>query len=177
MQALLILSTSSCTPECCNVLLSGVMPAIGLQYTFKSLQWLSTIPPIIFVVVYKIYSHRKYAEPFRYFTPTEEELRLAKVHSERADHHGNRLEKRFGHPALHMDLFTPMLHSKMMPLLGQVYSGRIAQDHAKLNEYGGQKMQAQVVSGGIKIAAIDQVGTCRSGIRVRALLILDSSSV
>jgi hypothetical protein len=129
---------------------------IGLQYTFKSLQWLSTIPPIIFVVVYKIYSTRKYDKEFRFYLPTEEELRLAKVHSERADNNGNRLEKRFGHPALQSDLFTPMLHANMMPLLGQVYSGRIAQDQKKLNEYGGQKMETHVVSGGIKIAAIDQ---------------------
>lgn len=129
---------------------------IGLQYSFKTFQWLSTIPPIIFIIFYKIYSNRKYDSSFRYYIPTEEELRMAKVHSERADNHGNRLERRFGHPALHADLFTPMLHSNMMPLLGQVYSGRIAQDQTKLNEYGGQKMQTHVVSGGIKIAAIDQ---------------------
>lgn len=82
---------------------------------------------------------------------------MAKVHSERADNRGNRLEKRFGHPALHMELFTPMLHAKMMPLLGQVYQGKIGTDQAKLDEYGGQKMEAQVVPGGIKIAGISQV--------------------
>lgn len=89
--------------------------------------------------------------------PTEEEIRLAKVHSERADNRGNRLEKRFGHPALVADLFTPMLHAKMMPLLSQVYHGKLGRDEAKLNEYGGQKLEAQIVEGGIKIAAISQV--------------------
>lgn len=84
---------------------------------------------------------------------------MAKVHSERADARGNRLEKRFGHPALHADLFTPMLHAKMMPLLSQVYRGKIGRDQAKLDEYGGQKMEAHLVEGGIKIAAIDQVRT------------------
>jgi hypothetical protein len=43
----------------------------------------------------------------------------------------------------------------MMPLLSQVYSGRIGKEEAKLDEYGGQKMEAQVVEG-IKIAAIEQ---------------------
>lgn len=43
-----------------------------------------------------------------------------------------------------------------MPLLSQVYRGRIGKDQAKLDEYGGQKMEAQVVEGGIKIAAIEQ---------------------
>ena len=45
----------------------------------------------------------------------------------------------------------------MMPLLSEVYHGRINSDHAKLDEYGGQKMEARIVPGGIKIAAIDQV--------------------
>lgn len=43
-----------------------------------------------------------------------------------------------------------------MPLLGQVYSGKINNDKAKLEEYGGRKMDAQIVPGGIRIAAISQ---------------------
>ncbi|KAG6861116.1 hypothetical protein C0995_003845 [Termitomyces sp. Mi166 len=129
---------------------------IGLQYRFKSLQWLSTIPPILFIIVYKIYINRTYIPAFRYFIPTDDEIRLARVHSERADARGNRLQRRFGHPALHAELFTPMLHAKMMPLLSQVYHGRIATDEAKMEEYGGQKLEAQVVPGGIKIAAVSQ---------------------
>lgn len=73
------------------------------------------------------------------------------------DAQNNSLEKRFGHPALHTELFTPMLHKNMMPLLSEVYHGKINTDHAKLDEYGGQRMEAQVVPGGLKIAAIDQV--------------------
>lgn len=107
--------------------------------------------------MFKIYINRVFDSDFRYFTPTEAELREAKIHSERADARGNKLEKRFGHPALHAELFTPMLHAKMMPLLSQVYSGKISRDQTKLNEYGGQKVEAQVVEGGVKIAAIDQV--------------------
>jgi calcium permeable stress-gated cation channel len=129
---------------------------IGLQYGFKTLYWISTIPPIFIVAIFKIYLSRTFGNPFRYYTPLEEELRAAKVHSERADLKGNRLERRFGHPSLHAELFTPMLHAKMMPLLGQVYNGKIGKDQAKLDEYGGQKMEAQVVEGGIKIAAIEQ---------------------
>ena len=75
----------------------------------------------------------------------------------RGDAQNHSLEKRFGHPALYAELFTPMLHKNMMPLLSEVYHGKINNDHAKLDEYGGQKMEAQVVPGGLKIAAIDQV--------------------
>jgi hypothetical protein len=46
----------------------------------------------------------------------------------------------------------------MMLLLAEVYKGRIDSNHAMLNEYGGQKLEAQVVEGGVKFTAIDQVG-------------------
>ncbi|KAJ7818157.1 hypothetical protein B0H14DRAFT_3089555 [Mycena olivaceomarginata] len=136
-----------------NVLLMTL--TIGLQYGFKSFTWISTLPPILFIAVFKIYIDRSFDSAFRYYIPTPEELDAAKIHSERADARANKLEKRFGHPALHADLFTPMLHANMMGLLSQVYQGKISREHAKLGEYGGQKMDAQVVQG-IKIAAIDQ---------------------
>jgi len=44
----------------------------------------------------------------------------------------------------------------MMPLLPDVYKGRLTNDSATLDEYGGQKVDAQVVPGGIKIAAVSQ---------------------
>jgi len=97
-----------------------------------------------------------FARPFRYYVPTEAELRNAQVHSQRGDVKRHRLEKRFGHPALHAELFTPMLHANMTPLLAQVYSGRLGSEQTKLGEYGGQHMAASVLPGGIRIAAIDQ---------------------
>ncbi|VDC05659.1 unnamed protein product [Peniophora sp. CBMAI 1063] len=84
-----------------------------------------------------IYINRVFHQRFRYYTPTEDELRVAKIHSERADIKGNRLEKRFGHPVLHAELFTPMLHANTMPLLAEVYHGKIARPGTtKLEEYG-----------------------------------------
>jgi len=140
----------------CVLLMQMLMVlTIGLQYRFRSLAWLTTLPPILIVLLFKLYLNRNILPAFNYYNPTEEELHVAKIHSERADARGNRLEKRFGHPSLHADLFTPMLHANMASLLSQVYSGKIAHDEAKLDEYGGQKMQTQVVEG-IKIAAIDQ---------------------
>jgi len=129
---------------------------IGLQFGFRTFLWLSAVPPIFLILAFKIYIDRTYLHAFNYFNPTEEEIRVARVYSERSDAQGNKLEKRFGHPGLHAELFTPMLHKKMMPLLSQIYHGRINNDHAKLDEYGGQKMEAQVVPGGIKIVAIHQ---------------------
>lgn len=94
---------------------------------------------------------------FRYYIPSDQELSQATVYSERNDNNSNRLERRFGHPALQADLFTVSLHKKMMPLLPEVYNGRLKNDTVKLDEYGGQKMQAQIAPGGIKIAAVDEV--------------------
>ncbi|KAJ7647702.1 hypothetical protein FB45DRAFT_734225 [Roridomyces roridus] len=128
---------------------------IGLQYGWKTFTWISTLPPILIIAGFKIYLNRAFDTAFHYYIPTPEELATAKIHSERADARANKLEKRFGHPALHTDLFTPMLHANMMGLLGQVYQGKIGREQAKLNEYGGQEMQASAVQG-IKIAAIDQ---------------------
>jgi calcium permeable stress-gated cation channel len=129
---------------------------MGLQYGWKSFAWIAGIPPFIIVILFKVYINRVFARPFRYYVPTEHELRNAQVHSQRGDIKGNRLEKRFGHPALHAELFTPMLHANMMPLLAQVYSGRLDREQMKLGEYGGQQTDARVLPGGLKIAGIDQ---------------------
>ncbi|KAI0062426.1 DUF221-domain-containing protein [Artomyces pyxidatus] len=129
---------------------------IGLQYGWKSFAWVATIPPFIIVLLYKVYINRVFASRFRYYVPSEAELREAKIWSQRSDLKGNRLEKRFGHPALHQDLYTPMLHANMMPLLAEVYHGKIDREQTKVEEYGGQRMDAQVIPGGIKIAAVDQ---------------------
>ncbi|KAH7883216.1 hypothetical protein F5I97DRAFT_1980176 [Phlebopus sp. FC_14] len=129
---------------------------IGLQYGFKSFLWLTTVPPILFIIGFKFWLDRNFYTKFLYYIPSEDELRAAKVHSSRADATGNRLEKRFGHPALHTELFTPMLHANMMPLLADVYKGRIGTDKTKLDEYGGQKMDSHIIEGGLRIAAIEQ---------------------
>ncbi|KZV71503.1 hypothetical protein PENSPDRAFT_405634 [Peniophora sp. CONT] len=115
------------------------------------------IPPFIMVILFKMYINKVFHHRFRYYTPTEDELRAAKIHSERADIKGNRLEKRFGHPALYAELFTPMLHANMMLLLAEVYRGKIARPRkSKLGEYGGKELNAQVMPGGLRVVAVSQ---------------------
>ncbi|EIW54410.1 DUF221-domain-containing protein [Trametes versicolor FP-101664 SS1] len=146
-----------------NRLLAGVilmqcimLLTTGLGFGFKTFKWISTIPPILIVLAFKMYLHRAFQTSFRYYLPTEQELQEAQVHSRRGDAAGNRLERRFGHPALNSDLFTPMVHANMTALLPQVYSGKIQNVQTKLDEMGGQKTDAQVVAGGIKIAAVEE---------------------
>ncbi|KAI6148386.1 hypothetical protein BKA82DRAFT_4136393 [Pisolithus tinctorius] len=129
---------------------------IGLQYGFKSFLWLTTVPPVLFIIAFKVWINKKFYHQFLYYTPSQEEIQRPHIHSSRADASGNRIERRFGHPALHMELFTPMLHAKMVPLLGEVYKGPIGSDKAKLGEYGGRKLNAQVIDCGIKFAGVEQ---------------------
>lgn len=132
--------------------------AIGLQYRFHSLQWLSTVPPLIIVIVFKMFIKIKFARQFDFYIPTQEELQNTHVHSKAADARGHRLEHRFGHPALHQELFTPMLHAKTMPLLAEVYKGKIREDTSRsvVQEQGGRQLDTQIIEG-IKIAYIEQV--------------------
>ncbi|EJD08059.1 DUF221-domain-containing protein [Fomitiporia mediterranea MF3/22] len=127
-----------------------LMLTVGLQEGWKSFQWVSTLPPILLVLIFKLYIERAFLRQFRWHIPSEEELRLAKVHSVRGDAHGSRLERRFGHPALHAELFTPMLHADMMPLLPKVYNGCFDNQWVALDNRAGQKAEAC----GVKIAAV-----------------------
>jgi len=135
---------------------ADVLTAIGLAMGWTSYYWVACLPPLFAVLICKMWWDRIFHPRFTYYIPRDKEMAEVIVHSQRADNQDNRLGKRFGHPALQLDLFTPMLHAKMMPLLPQVYHGRLGHDMATMGEYGGQKMEAQIAPGGIKIAAIEQ---------------------
>jgi calcium permeable stress-gated cation channel len=48
---------------------------------------------------------------------------------------GDRVLAKFGHPALHRPLITPMVHAKAKHVLGQVYRGRLNSDAGKSMAY------------------------------------------
>ncbi|KAG8991874.1 hypothetical protein FRB90_001200 [Tulasnella sp. 427] len=129
---------------------------IGLQLGWTSWYWISALPPMVIVILFKLIFLRKFTNQFRWWNPTREEIDASKVHSERADSKGGRLASRFGHPAFHSELFTPMVHAKMSPLLPQVYHGRLGTETKAMAEYSGQKMEAQIAPGGIRIAGITE---------------------
>ncbi|KAI0090701.1 DUF221-domain-containing protein [Irpex rosettiformis] len=128
---------------------------IGLQKGWTSYYWISTIPPVLIVLGFKIYCTRVFNPQFNYYIPTPDELSAAQRIAAQSENSGSRLSKRFGHPALHQELFTPMVHANMTALLAEVYRGKISNTRTKLDEYGGTKVDASVVAG-IKIAAIEQ---------------------
>lgn len=69
----------------------------------------------------------------------------------------HKLEKRFGHPALTMELYTPMVHANMTHLLAEVYTGKVSSVRTRVEGMSAAKVDATVVAGGIKIAGIEQV--------------------
>lgn len=56
--------------------------------------------------------------------PIFNELSRSTVHSEDADISANKLEERYRNPALQADLFTPMIHSRLMLSLRRIYKGK-----------------------------------------------------
>jgi hypothetical protein len=49
--------------------------AIGLQSGWESFALLACIPPFILVLLFKVYIERTFARSFKYYVPTESELR------------------------------------------------------------------------------------------------------
>lgn len=101
-----------------------ISTAIGLQSEFKSLQFLATIPPLLFLLLFKHYINKRFANDFQYYIPIFNELSRSIVHSEDADISANKLEERYRHPALQADLFTPMVHSRLMTSLRRITRGK-----------------------------------------------------
>jgi hypothetical protein len=156
---------SACRPA---ALLSAhaLRAALGLQFGWRSLQWISAVPPIFAIFVFKAVLDRRFQRSFRYYLPTEQELAEAAARAPRTHERSHALSSRFGHPALHAELWTPMVHANQIPLLSQVYAGKISAARTKVKEMGGQKVEAAVVANaGITFAGIEKVRSARAAPR------------
>lgn len=114
-------------------------------------QAIAAAPPILMLIAFKIYCRVTFDSRFDWFLPNEAEMAASKIHGGDARH--NRLQRRFGHPTLHSKLFTPMVHAKVKHLLPQVYKGRIEAGVATVD---GRKVETEQVTGGLKIAAVEE---------------------
>ncbi|GAA5908026.1 hypothetical protein JCM5296_004359 [Sporobolomyces johnsonii] len=141
-----------------NVAINRVLMATVLMHLFMAVSiglqtnWFYAIalaPPVVAVVLFKIFLDRKFDNRFRWYIPTEAEM--AEVHFHHADARKNRLQKRFGHPTLHEPLFTPMLHKQVQHLLPTIYHGRIGQGKTDIE---GHKVENNTI-GGLTFAMMD----------------------
>ncbi|KAG8927697.1 hypothetical protein FRC01_007066 [Tulasnella sp. 417] len=126
----------------------------GLQMGWGTFYWISALPPIVGVAVFQYFFLRRFTNQFRWWIPNPKEIAASNLHPERADSKGGPFASRFGHPALHSELFIPMLPASMMPLLPQVYGGRLITGTRATVEDLGQKTETQVGTGGVPIAGI-----------------------
>ncbi|KAJ6497705.1 DUF221-domain-containing protein [Mycena sanguinolenta] len=126
---------------------------IGLQVSFRSTKMIIAIPPVLMIIVFKMWINNKFDQTFYYYLPDEEELCAAHVHSTRSDTARHRLQNRFGHPSLHAELFVPCVHADQMKLLRQVYGGKIESTGEDKTKDVNDDVE---VLGGLRIAAIQQ---------------------
>lgn len=130
---------------------------------------IATLPPLAVVVAFKFFLKSTFDSRFTWYIPTGAEF--SEGHKHHADARKNRLMKRFGHPALHAELFTPMIHKDHQRLLSEVYRGRIGesvedQHHLYQADYSGRSDDKNPfqppsggpgpVAGGLRFAAIAQ---------------------
>ncbi|KAJ7125087.1 late exocytosis, associated with Golgi transport-domain-containing protein [Mycena epipterygia] len=100
------------------------------------------IPPILMILIFKIFMNHKFNKNFHFYLSDEEELSAAHVHSIRADIVKHQLQNRFGHPALHAKLY----------LLRQVYGGKIEEEKGKVRD---PNPNVEILDG-LRITAIQQ---------------------
>ncbi|RPA85387.1 DUF221-domain-containing protein [Ascobolus immersus RN42] len=77
------------------------------QFKWQAAAWLLPLPLIL--LGFKIYCHKKYDVNVSYFTAGKQEP-LAPPRREDSTRAHDRLERRFGHPALNRPLMKPMVH-------------------------------------------------------------------
>jgi hypothetical protein len=121
-------------------------------YGTNRIQAIAALPPIVAVIGFKIYCVKTFDARFDWYIPEAQELANTKAHG--GDQRHNRLQRRFGHPALHQTLATPMVHARVKHLLPEVYRGRL--DHSEMARVDGRKVEVEALTGGLKIAAIEE---------------------
>lgn len=126
--------------------------AVLLEDVKTGYRAVACLPPILGVLVFKIYIRRAFERKYEWYIPDAEEAAQVRVHH--GDSRHRRLERRFGHPYLSQKLWTPMVHARMQGLLPQVYHGRI--DESKVAVVDGRKVETAAIDGGFKIAFVEE---------------------
>lgn len=93
------------------------------------------IPAPLLMIAFKYYCMRTFDDDLTYYSRSglrdREGLQNGKTGHKTAD----KVASRFGHPAMHKPLITPMVHSRARHVLSQIYSGQLHDDNAIQNGY------------------------------------------
>lgn len=114
-----------------NLIVALVIAANAL--TFLDVHWpkLAALVPLpIIVVAFKIYCRRTFDNEIHYYHMGRAmpDAELQGANELKKSSKGDRMAKRFGHPALYRPLITPMVNSKSQHLLRNIYTGRTSLD-------------------------------------------------
>lgn len=110
----------------------NVVVALVVWVRYTSQAAFCVLPLIAFLIGFKFYCRRVFDVQIRYHTKgTDRESMISAGKFTRKD----KLDKRYGHPALWRPLITPMVDAKAKHVLSQVYYGRINSEQHK-STYG-----------------------------------------
>lgn len=121
---------------------------VGLYQSW--VEAVSCIPPVLFVIAFRVYCHFKLEPKFMWYTPSAMDLARTKVHVHDADR--QRLMRQFGHPFLHEPLLTPIVHASMMNNLSDIYEGPVESSSVltELDSEGVTSKENDIMLGDIK---------------------------
>lgn len=92
------------------------------------------IPLPILMLLFKWYCSATFDDRNTYYTTAvlKDPEHLHATHKHR---HNDHVSRKFGHPALHKPLLTPMVHAKAQHVLSQIYRGRLDPDEPSGTSY------------------------------------------
>ncbi len=116
------------------------------------------IPLPILMLSFKWYCYKTFNDQNKYYTKATLKDMENLANPTCKPRHNDRVSTKFGHPALHKKLMTPMVHEKARHVLSQVYRGRVNPDNVDgaLNGYSGIAMDAMSQSQPGKVARFDR---------------------
>ncbi|WFC96856.1 hypothetical protein MBRA1_003519 [Malassezia brasiliensis] len=94
---------------------------IGINQSW--IKAVSCIPPVLFVVAFRIYCRVKLEPQFLWYTPTAMDLAMTKVHVQ--DAAKQRLARQFGHPFLHDPLLVPIVFADVVDRAKEIFPGQV----------------------------------------------------
>ncbi|ORY50184.1 hypothetical protein BCR35DRAFT_24997 [Leucosporidium creatinivorum] len=135
---------------------SNVLVALTIALSRSRWYFFTLAPPTIVILIFKLAITRRFGHDFKYYTPKDEEhTREQPVHA--GDERKKRLARRFEHPAMSAELYTPMLAKDVAHLVPEVYHGNVKTARPTDDKkFSGTRLASARIGRRLKIAAVDE---------------------
>ncbi|WFD06185.1 hypothetical protein MVES1_001527 [Malassezia vespertilionis] len=117
------------------IVLGFMQVIIGIAVGFKQ-SWVKAVacvPPVLFVIAFRLYCHFQLEPKFLWYDPAPMELARLQTPIKGSDK--ERLARQFGHPFLHDPLWTPVVYSDMLLASRSAYTGRVQSDYDFIEQH------------------------------------------